>query len=97
MPGVRADRTRRIVTARLADPRTAVLLGIEPQSAVLHIERSIYGHDGQLLELGYGSCRAERYAVAYDTYARSDGAFPAAAGGGPEPPSEPGPELIGFG
>jgi GntR family transcriptional regulator len=71
LPGVHPDRTHRIVQARLADARTAVLLGVEPESAVLHIERSIYAHDGSLIELGYGSCRADRYAVAYETYSRS--------------------------
>jgi GntR family transcriptional regulator len=71
LPGVRPDRTRRIVQARLADPRTAVLLEVEPDSAVLHIERSIFAHDGSLIELGYGSCRGERYAVSYESYSRS--------------------------
>jgi GntR family transcriptional regulator len=88
LPGVRPDRTRRVVQARLADARAAVLLGVEPDSAVLHIERSIYGHDGDLIELGYGFCRGARYAVAYESYARSGEAVESAAHGDPYPPTE---------
>jgi GntR family transcriptional regulator len=88
LPGVRPDRTRRVVQARLADARAAVLLGVEPDSAVLHIERSIYAHDGSLIELGYGSCRGARYAVAYETYSRSGAADESTTTGDPYPPIE---------
>jgi GntR family transcriptional regulator len=88
LPGVLPDRTRRVVQARLADARTAVLLGVEPDSAVLHIERSVYADDGALLELGYGFCRGPRYAVAYETYSRSGRYEDPTAGGGPYPPPE---------
>jgi GntR family transcriptional regulator len=95
LPGVHPDRTGRIVQARLADARTAVLLGVEPDSAVLHIERSIYAHDGCLIELGYGSCRGERYAVAYETYSRDGGADDPPMNGDTYPPTEPGGDQFG--
>jgi GntR family transcriptional regulator len=88
LPGVHPDRTRRVVQARLADPRTAVLLDVEPDSAVLHIERSIYADDGSLIELGYGSCRAERYAVSYESYSRAGGADEGTTNGDAHPPIE---------
>jgi GntR family transcriptional regulator len=88
LPGVLPDRTRRVVQARLADARTAVLLGVEPDSAVLHIERSVYADDGALIELGYGFCRGPRYAIAYETYARAGRYEDATADGSPCPLTE---------
>jgi hypothetical protein len=85
---VHPDRTRRVVQARLADARTAVLLDVEPDSAVLHIERSIFAHDGSLIELGFGSCRAERYAVSYESYSRSSAAGESTPTGDTYPPME---------
>jgi GntR family transcriptional regulator len=89
LPGVHPDRTRRVLQARLADARTAVLLEAESDSAVLHIERSIYAKDGSLIELGFGSCRAERYTVSYESYSRSAGAGESTTNGDTYPPMEP--------
>jgi len=65
--GFEVAHTRRTVEARSADAVTARRVHVPAGFPMLHIERSMFGPDGQPLELGYAWTRGDRYAVTYDS------------------------------
>jgi len=50
-----------VVDARLADAEQAALLGTEPGSPLLHIERLTHGTDGRPLDYEHLFCRADNF------------------------------------
>ena len=64
--GIVVSRARQTITATLADPELAPLLGVEVGSALLRIGRVVYDQEGRAVEYITGLYRPDRYQVDMD-------------------------------